>query len=160
MTNDFQSRSQFLRTEVAMVRIMMALAVALLAVAPVAADELDKEFGAIAGKTPQAVLKSGGPQTNSASTPSLKDQSDAKTAWMKGSELDDESPTQAYRAGWGGGRGRGWGGWGRGWSGGWGGGWGGWWGRGWGWNRGWGWGGWGWPYYASIWRPYVGYGLG
>jgi hypothetical protein len=171
MKNDLNFRSQFPRTEVAMVRIMMALGIALLAVRPVAADELDKEFGDVGSKTrlaaPKSTLASADP---SGAVPSLKEQSDAKASMKKGSELDDESPAQAYRGGWGGGWGRRWGGWGRGWYGGgrgwgwggWGRGWGGWWGRGWGWNRGWGWGGWGggWPYYASLSRPYIGYGYG
>jgi hypothetical protein len=157
-----------------MVRLMAGLAVALLGAAPVWAGELDGDFAGAQSKATKA-------QAVAPALSSPAQQIDAKAGLAKGSELDDESPAQAYRGGWGGGRG--WGGWGRGGWGGWGrGGWGGWgrgwggWGRGWygyrgwGWGRGWGgWGGgwpyyasawrwgWGWPYYASLWRPYVGY---
>ena len=154
-----------------MIRIYGVLMVAILTAVPAWAGELDKEFIS----QPNKAAKAGGQKDRPAAT----QLSDVKAATAKASELDDESPTQAYRGGWGrgsGGWGRGWGGWGRGW-GGWGRGWGGWGGgwygyRGWGWGRGWsGWGGsgwpyyasawrwgWGWPYYASLWRPYVGYG--
>lgn len=110
-----------------MVRYIAGLTVALLAGAPVWADELDAEFG----KAPVAVkLATAPPQDGQL---------------IKTGELDEESPTQAHRRGWYGWRG----GWGRGWGGGfsfsysrgWGS-YGGWYGsRGWYGGRGWGWGG-------------------
>jgi hypothetical protein len=167
-----------------MLRINSVLTIAILSAAPAWAGELDQEFVSQPSKAAKARAEKGLlPATTTAKAQLSQEQ--AKVALAKGSELDDESPAQAYRGGWGrggGGWGRGWGGWGRGW-GGWGRGWGGW-GRGWygyrgwGWGRGWGgwgWGGWGggwpyyasawrwgwgWPYYASLWRPYVGYGYG
>ena len=94
------------------------------------AGELDREY------------KGGDAKGSVATTKALPEPA---TKVSTGTELDDESPTQAHRRGWGwgGGWGRGWGGWGGGW---------GWGGRGWGWGRGWGvsvgwgggWGGWGW----------------
>ena len=129
-----------------MVRLMVGLAVGLLGAASVQAGELDGDFPGAQGKAPKAQVIA-----ISTALTALAQKTDAKSALAKGSELDDESPAQAYRGGWG----RGWGGWGRG-SGGWGRGWGGWgwggWGRGWYGYRGWGGGGWGWPYYARAWR--------
>jgi hypothetical protein len=149
-----------------MYRLIAGITVALLGAAPVWAGELDGDFGGAARKAPTA-----GEKILPASTSTAKLPGKGQAVLAKGSELDDESPTQARRGGWGrgwGGYGRGWGGWGRGW-GGWGRGWGGWgWGRGWYGYRGWGWPyyasawrwGWGWPYYASLWRPYRGYDYG
>src|SRR5437868_309348 len=102
-----------------MVRLMAGLAVALLSAASVRAGELDGDFSGAQGKAPKVQAK-----TISPALASLAQNTDANSALAKGSELDDESPAQAYRSGWGrGGWGRGWGGGGRGWGG---------WGRGWG----------------------------
>ena len=118
-------------------RMQIFALVAALGLATVgSAGELDREF-------------KGGDANGSTATPKALPEP-ASTA-STGTELDDESPTQAHRRGWGGG----WGGWGwggRGW--GWGGGgwgWGGGWGRGWGggWGGGGG-GGWGWGGYRSY----------
>jgi hypothetical protein len=97
-----------------MKRIIASLAIVLLA-SPVWAGELDGEFAGIEGKG----KKSGDkmlPASKGATLLSLL-QTNAKETPAKGSELDAESPTQAFRTGWGGGWGRGWGGWGRGWGG-------------------------------------------
>jgi hypothetical protein len=151
-----------LKWRLAVIRLIAGLVVALLGAVPVWAGELDGDFAGPKGQS----LKAGEKIRPAPAEPTDRGKSDL----AKGSELDDESPAQAYRGG--GGRGwggRGWGGGGRGWGGGYGRGWGGWgrgwggWGRGWygGWGRGWygGWG-WGWPYYAGLWRPYWGYGYG
>src|SRR5262245_18761360 len=125
-----------------MVRYIACMA-ALLLGAPLWAGELDAEFGRKAPTTKAADLP-----------PAALDQDAAQAP---ASELDDESPAQAHRRGWG----HGWrGGWGVGWRGGWGG-WRGWYGGYGGWARygGWGYGygyGWrGWPRYG--WGGYVGW---
>src|SRR5947208_1727429 len=74
--------------EVIMARSILGLAVALLIVAPVGADELDREF---AGKARTPVLvkeKAGQPPS-----PQTGEQAGA----AKASELDQDSPAQAYR---------------------------------------------------------------
>jgi hypothetical protein len=124
---------------------IIALAVVWGLATPGFAGELDREFKGSDAKAPAA------PQ------PSAKPAIEV----VSGTELDDESPTQAgrYYGGWRGGWGHG-----HGWGGGWG------YGRGWGWGasvgwgygRGWGWGGWGYGGYRSWYRPYYGFygGLG
>ena len=107
---------------------LITLAAVLGLATPLWAGELDREFKGSDTKVPPAA-----PQAPSTSAGEL----------ASGTELDDESPTQAHRRwGWGVGYGRGWGGWGYG-----------------GWGYG-GWhrpyygyyGGWGWPSYGY--RPY------
>jgi hypothetical protein len=121
-----------MRTHIFVLAVVWGLA------ATASAGELDREF-------------KGGDVKAKATAPESATKSAIER--VAGTELDKESPTQAWRRGgwgWGGGWGRGWGwggGWGRGWGVGWGRGWGGWgWGRGWGVSVGWGggWGGWGW----------------
>jgi len=144
-------------------RFIAGLATLLLGTSPVWAGELDRDCTGPKGKAINPGDKVLSPSKATGLQTLLP--SNGKDALGKGSELDEESPTQAYRVG---GWGRGWGGWGRGW-----GGWG--WGRGWYGYRGWGWGwggwrwgwpyyarawAWGWPNYAGLWRPYVGYGYG
>jgi hypothetical protein len=109
------------------------------------AGELDREF-------------KGGDAKGSVTTPKALPETASKVS--TGTELDDESPTQAWRRYGGyGGWGRGYGGWGHGY-GGWGRGYGGWGhGRGWGVSIGVGYGGWGyggWGGYGSWYRPYYG----
>jgi hypothetical protein len=125
-----------------MLRLITGLA-ALLMAGPALAGELDREYSGKKTGSPAVSGKSSSPSNNAALA-----QRQSGTENARASELDEESPTQAYRRG----------GWGGGWRGGWGGGWrGGYWGgyRGWGgyygWRRPWGgyWGG-----------PYVGIGIG
>src|SRR5438874_6092372 len=140
MLEEIKTRYQIPKRRLFMVRLMAGLVVALLGAAPVWAGELDGDFVGVPGMAPKVQEKA-----IAAPLSSLAQQMDAKAALAKSSELDEESPAQAYRrGGWGGGGwGRGGGGWGRGWGRGWGGwgrGWGGGWGRGWYGYRGWGWG--------------------
>jgi hypothetical protein len=105
-----------------MIRQVIGVAALLLVAGPLMAGELDREF---AGKVDKPTV----------TVPEAVAQAAAKAG-----ELDDESPTQARR------RGYGWGGWGYG---GWGRGWGGWGYGGWGRGFGYGWGG-----YGHGWRGY------
>src|SRR5438128_4370423 len=135
-----------------MLRLFTGLAAVALMAGPALAGELDGEFAGKKNGSPVVTAKTPSPSTNAALA---KEQSAADKA--KASELDQESPTQAYRrGGWGGG----WrGGWGGGWRGGWGGGWGGYY-RGWGGYYGWRrpWGYWGGPYVnLSFGYAYYGY---
>jgi hypothetical protein len=128
---------------------LVAVAAALSLGTPIFAGELDREFKQSRGEVLETASKAAtGPASEKLARPQLA-----------GSELDEESPTQAwhYRRGWGygggWGYGRGWGGYSVGWG----------YGRGWGYGGGWGgyrvgWGGYG--YGFSSWnRPFYG-GLG
>src|SRR2546421_11246583 len=131
-----------------MLRFLTGLAAMALTAGSALAGELDGEF---AGKKVSSPIVAGKTTSSAAGAVSAKQQSATDKAGT--SELDQESPTQAYRRG----------GWGGGWRGGWGGGWRGGWG---GYYRGWGgyyggrrpWGYWGSPYVnLSFGYPYYGY---
>ena len=137
-----------------MTRYLWCLAIAVLAGTSLRAGELDEEFAAKSPATP-TVQKRIAPVNVVTAGLSARAGKASADGW-KASEMDAETPTQAWHGGWGGcgWRGCGWrGGWGGygwgGWRGGWGGyGWGGW--------GGYGWRGWGLGYYPS----YFGYGYG
>src|SRR6266852_3046238 len=113
MLEGFKARYQIPKRRLFMVRLMAGLAVALLGTAPVWAGELDGDFVGAPAKAHKVQEKA-----IAAPLPSLAQQTDAKAAVATSSELEEESPAQAYRRGGGGGGGGGGrgggGGWGRG----------------------------------------------
>lgn len=107
-----------------MIRYCMGLlAIVLFAGSQAYCGELDNEFP---GKS--------APVNKAVATPAHT-QMTSLAPVKAGTEMDRETPSQAWGRGWGGGY-RGWGGWGRGWG-------------------GWGYRGWGWPgYVAGFYAPY------
>lgn len=94
-----------------MLRSIGCLAVLLLAGIPLRAGELDTEFRSAPASTPAATLEATQPADNAPPPLLARDRAEGREAW-NASEMDAESPSQAWGRcgfGWGGGFGRGFG---------------------------------------------------